>query len=184
MKIISKDIQHKTEAGVVKLNVRNQAEAGQSYHELLDKAARYNPQAKVQGVLCYRMIEEPVAEAIVGVLSDPYFGPAVIFGLGGVLVEVFKDRALLIPPFDGEEVHRAIASTKGSTLLYGFRGRPAGDIEALIAVILKVGKIALDLDGRLDALDINPLFVLPKGKGVIAVDALVSIKQGISIRRD
>ncbi len=179
MKIISKEIQHKTEADVVKLNIKNTAEAGQSYDELLRNAAAYNSNAKVQGVLCYRMIEEPVAEAIVGVLSDPYFGPAVIFGLGGILVEIFKDRTLLIPPFEREEVRRAIDSTKGSKLLYSFRGKPEGDIEALIDVILKVGEITADLAGRIDTLDINPLLILPKGKGVIAVDALVSIKQDL-----
>ena len=148
-------------------------------HELFRNAAMYNPNAKVEGVLCYRMIGEPVAEAIVGVLSDPYFGPAVIFGLGGIMVEIFKDRVLLIPPFDREEVHRAINSTKGSKLLHGFRGKPKADIEALIEVILKVGDIAADLAGRIDALDINPLLILPKGRGVIAVDALVSIKQDL-----
>jgi len=181
MKIISKEIQHKTEAGVVKLNIKNAAEAGQAYDELLCNAAVYNPNAIVQGVLCYRMIEEPVAEAIVGVLSDPYFGPAVIFGLGGILVEIFKDRALLIPPFERREIRRAIDSTKGSKLLYGFRGKPKGDIEALIDVIVKVGEMAADLAGRIDTLDINPLLILPVGKGVIAVDALVSIKRGSEI---
>ena len=177
MKLISKEIQHKTEAGVVKLNLKNKVEAGQSYDELLRNAAAYNPNAIVQGILCYRMIEEPVAEAIVGVLSDPYFGPAVIFGLGGILVEIFKDRALLIPPFEREEVYKAIDSTKGSKLLHGFRGKPEGDIEALIDVIVKVGEMTMDLAGRIDTLDINPLLILREGKGVVAVDALVSIKQ-------
>jgi len=144
---------------------------------VISNATAYNPNAIVQGVLCYRMIEEPIAEAIVGVLSDPYFGPAIIFGLGGILVEIFKDRALLIPPFEREEVLRAIDSTKGSKLLYGFRGKPKGDIEALIDVIVKVGEMTVDLAGRIDALDINPLLILPEGKGVIAVDALVSIKR-------
>jgi acyl-CoA synthetase (NDP forming) len=181
MKLISKEIQHKTEAGVVKLNIKNTVEVGQAYDEVIRNAAMYNPKAKVQGVLCYRMIEEPVAEAIVGVLSDPYFGAAIIFGLGGILVEIFKDHALLILPFEREEVRRAIDSTKGSKLLYGFRGKPKGDIEALIEVIVKVGEMAADLAGRIDTLDINPLLILPEGKGVIAVDALVSIKRGSEI---
>lgn len=177
MKLISKEIQHKTEAGVVKLNIKNAAEAGQAYDEVIRNAAVYNPKAIVQGVLCYKMIEEPVAEAIVGVFSDPYFGPAVVFGLGGIMVEVIKDRALLIPPIGREEARRAIDSTKGSKLLNGFRGKPKGDIEALIDVIVKVGEMTVDLAGRIDALDINPLLILPEGKGVIAVDALVSIKR-------
>jgi len=179
MKLISKEIQHKTEAGVVKLNIKNAAEAGQAYDEVISNAIAYNPNVIVQGILCYRMIEEPVAEAIVGVLSDPYFGPAVVFGLGGIMVEVIKDRALLIPPIGREEARRAVDSTKGSKLLYGFRGKPKGDIEALIDVIVKVGEMTLDLAGRIDVLDINPLLILPEGKGVIAVDALVSIKQDL-----
>ena len=179
MKLISKEIQHKTEAGVVKLNIKNAAEAGQAYDEVIRNAAAYNQNAIVQGVLCYRMIEEPVAEAIVGVLSDPYFGPAVVFGLGGIMVEVIKDRVLLIPPIGREEARRAINSTKGSKLLNGFRGKPKSDIEALIDVILNVGEMAVDLAGRIDALDINPLLILPEGKGVIAVDALVSIKRNL-----
>jgi len=177
MKLISKEIQHKTEAGVVKLNIKNAAEAGQAYDEVIHNATMYNPNVIVQGVLCYRMIEEPVAEAIVGVLSDPYFGPAVVFGLGGIMVEVIKDRALLIPPIGREEARRAVDSTKGSKLLNGFRGKPKGDIEALIDVIVKVGEMTVDLAGRIDALDINPLLILPEGKGIIAVDALVSIKR-------
>ncbi len=181
MKLISKDIQHKTEAGVVKLNIKNEAEAEQAYDEVISNATAYKPNAIVQGVLCYRMIEEPVAETIVGILSDPYFGPAVVFGLGGILVEIFKDRALLIPPFEREEVYKAIDSTKGSKLLHGFRGKPKGDIEALIDVIVKVGEMTMDLAGRIDALDINPLLILPEGKGVIAVDALVSIKRNSKI---
>lgn len=177
MKLISKEIQHKTEAGVVKLNIKNAMEVGEAYDEVIRNAAVYNPKAIVQGVLCYKMIEEPVAEAIVGVFSDPYFGPAVVFGLGGIMVEVIKDRALLIPPIGREEARRAIDSTKGSKLLNGFRGKPKGDIEALIDVIVKVGEMTVDLAGRIDSLDINPLLILPEGKGVIAVDALVSIKR-------
>lgn len=177
MKLISKEIQHKTEAGAVKLNIKNAMEVGEAYDEVIRNAAVYNPKAIVQGVLCYKMIEEPVAEAIVGVFSDPYFGPVVVFGLGGIMVEVIKDRALLIPPIGREEARRAIDSTKGSKLLNGFRGKPKGDIEALIDVIVKVGEMTVDLAGRIDSLDINPLLILPEGKGVIAVDALVSIKR-------
>jgi len=182
MKLISKDIPHKTEAGVVKLNIKNAVETEQAYDEVIRNAAVYNPKAIVQGVLCYKMIEEPVAEAIIGVLSDPYFGSAVVFGLGGIMVEVVKDRALLIPPIGREEARRAIDSTKGSKLLNGFRGKPKGDIEALIDVIIKTGEITMDLAERIDALDINPLLILPEGKGVIAVDALVSVKQNIDRR--
>jgi acyl-CoA synthetase (NDP forming) len=177
VKLISNDIQHKTEAGVVRLNLKDKDAVGAAYDEVVRNAQEYNPDAEVQGVLCYKMIEEPVAEAIVGVISDPYFGPAVVFGLGGVMVEVIKDRALLIPPISREEAREAIDSTKGSKLLYGFRGKPKADIEALVDVVVRAGEMTADLTQRIDALDINPLLILPEGKGVIAVDALVALKE-------
>jgi len=176
LKLISNEIQHKTEAGVVKLKLKDSGAVARAYDEVVRNAKAYNPDAKVEGVLCYKMVEEPVAEAIVGVLSDPYFGPAVVFGLGGIMVEVIKDRALIIPPISREEALQAINSTKGSKLLYGFRGKPKADIEALVDVIVKTGDMTADLADRIDALDINPLLILPEGKGVVAVDALVALK--------
>ncbi len=178
LKLISDDIQHKTEAGVVKLKLKDSQAVAKAYDEVLQNAKAYKPDAKVEGVLCYHMVEEPVAEAIVGVLSDPYFGPAVVFGLGGIMVEVLKDRALMIPPISREEALEAINSTKGSKLLYGFRGKAKADVEALVDVIVKTGEMTADLADRIDALDINPLLVLPEGKGVVAVDALVALKDG------
>ncbi|MFW6207204.1 MAG: acetate--CoA ligase family protein [Spirochaetota bacterium] len=177
LKLISNDIQHKTEAGVVKLKLKDREAVGKAYDEVVANAKAYKPDAEVQGVLCYKMVEEPVAEAIVGVLSDPYFGPAVVFGLGGIMVEVIRDRALLIPPISREEAREAIDSTKGSKLLYGFRGKPKADVEALVDVIVKAGEMTADLSERIDALDVNPLLILPEGKGVVAVDALVALKE-------
>lgn len=177
MKVISKDILHKTEAGVVKLNIKTPLEAKQAYDELINNATTYKQDVHIQGVICCKMIEDIVTEVIVGILSDSYFGSAIIFGLGGIMAEIFKEFSMLIPPFEREEVRRTINSTKGSELLYGFRNKPKGDIEALIDVIMKIGEMSMDLAGRIHELDINPLLVLPEGKGVIVVDALVSIKR-------
>ncbi len=176
MKLISPDIQHKTEAGLVKLGVESEAEVRESYDILMKNAKNYAPEAKIEGILCYHMVEEPVAEALVGVLSDPHFGPAVVFGLGGVMVEVIRDRALLIPPFSREEARKKINETKGSALLYGFRGKARADVEALLDVMVRAGEMTADLSDRIEALDINPLLILPEGKGVIAVDALLALK--------
>lgn len=176
LKLVSQDIQHKTEAGAVRLGLKDREAVEKAYDEVLRNGKAYKPDAHIEGVLCYRMIEEPVAEAIVGVLSDPYFGPAVVFGLGGVMVEVIKDRALLIPPISREEARAAIDSTKGSKLLYGFRGAPEADVEALVDVLVKTGEMTADLADRIEALDLNPLLILPKGKGVVAVDALFALK--------
>jgi acyl-CoA synthetase (NDP forming) len=105
------------------------------------------------------------------VSQDDLFGPVVMFGLGGVFVEVFEDVAFRVPPFDRAEARRMVDQTKGSKLLAGARGRPKAKISALIDVIMKVQQLALDLDDRLEELDINPLVVRPDG--VVALDALI-----------
>jgi succinyl-CoA synthetase beta subunit len=143
----------------------------------MKNARSYNAGAQITGVLCSKMVKNPVAEAIVGVMRDPAFGPAVVFGLGGVLVEVLRDRAIAIPPLTREEARAMIDATKGRALLYGYRGAPRADVEALIDVIVRTGDMTADLSERIDELDINPLLILEEGKGVVAVDALLSIKK-------
>jgi len=175
VKAISSEILHKTEAGVVRLNVSDAAELEHAYSAVLENANRYAPEGSVDGVLVQQMITDAIAETIVGVMVDPGFGPAVIFGLGGTFVELFKDRALGIPPFTVEEVEKLISRTKVSDLLRGFRDKPPGDEQALVRALLQVGKFALDWKDRIRAVDINPLLVRPQGKGVVAVDALIEI---------
>lgn len=177
LKLISDEIQHKTEAKVVRLNLPDRESVGSAYDEVMRNAERYKAGVKVKGVLCSRMVRNPVAEAILGVVSDPYFGPALLFGMGGVMVEVIKDRVLMIPPVTREEARRAVDATKGSRLLYGFRGKPVADVDALVDMIVKVGDMTADLSERIEALDINPLMILPEGEGVVAVDALVALKK-------
>jgi acyl-CoA synthetase (NDP forming) len=113
----------------------------------------------------------------VGLLVDPQFGPAVIFGMGGVMVEVLGDRALGIPPLDRSSAGAMIEQTRAARILKGFRGSPPADIEALIDVLIGVGNLALDWGGRIEALDINPLLILPAGQGAVAVDALLVLKE-------
>jgi acyl-CoA synthetase (NDP forming) len=116
-------------------------------------------------------VEGAVAEVIVGILNDPQWGPVVVFGTGGVLVEVLGDRSLAAPSLDEQTARDMIRSTRGSRLLEGFRGRPRGDLQALARLLVSVGDLALELGGRLEALDLNPVLVLPEGRGVVAVDA-------------
>jgi len=175
VKAISSEILHKTEAGVVRLNVSDAGELEHAYHAVLENAARFAPEASIDGVLVQQMISDVVAETIVGVMVDPGFGPVVVFGLGGAFVELFKDRALGIPPFTTEEVEELISRTRVSRLLHGFRDQPPGDEQALVQAIIQVGKFALDWKDRIHAVDINPLLVRPRGKGVVAADALIEI---------
>jgi acyl-CoA synthetase (NDP forming) len=123
-----------------------------------------------EGVLVSEMVSDGV-ETVVGVARDDLFGPTVMFGLGGVFVEVLKDVTFRVPPFDRAEARRMVEEVKGFPLLAGARGKPKADVKALVDVILKVQRLAVDLSDIVAELDINPLVVRPKG--VVALDALV-----------
>jgi acetyltransferase len=129
-------------------------------------------QARIIGVSVQEMVADGV-EVIIGVNCDPQLGPVLLFGSGGVMVEVYNDVALRRCPITRSEAQTMIAEVKGAQLLRGFRGRPAADLEALADTLVRVSHLATHLEGHLAELDINPLMVLPSGQGVKAVDALV-----------
>jgi acetate---CoA ligase (ADP-forming) len=172
LKVDSPDIPHKTEAGVVRLNLGDAAQVRTAYAAILASAKAYAPQPRIIGVSVQEMVGEGV-EVIVGVSCDPQLGPVLLFGSGGVMVEVYNDVALRRCPITRSEAQAIIAEVKGARLLKGFRGRPAADLEALEDTLVRVSYLAMHLEGHLAELDINPLMVLPSGQGVKAVDALV-----------
>jgi acetyltransferase len=207
LKVDSPDILHKTEAGVVRLNLGDAAQVRTAYAEIVASAKAYlnalplkggglgggdaaaGPAAEqaersppplpspikgegVRSVSVQEIVEDAV-EVIVGVSCDPQLGPVVLFGSGGVMVEVYNDVALRRCPITRSEAEAMIAEVKGARLLQGFRGRPAADVEALAETLVHVSHLAMHLEGHLAELDINPLMVLPSGQGVKAVDALV-----------
>ncbi|HKL04610.1 MAG TPA: acetate--CoA ligase family protein [Roseovarius sp.] len=157
------DLAHKTEAGGVILNLQDRDAVTAAAADL----ARLSPR-----VLVEEMIDDGVAELILGVTVDPDFGPIVVIGAGGILAELLKDNAILLPPFDRADVRAALEGLKIFQLLRGFRGKPAGDIEAVIAAALALGRFAASADTLLE-LDINPLIVRPAGRGAVAADALI-----------
>jgi acetyltransferase len=175
LKVDSPDILHKTEAGVVRLGVGDAAQVRAAYADILARAAAYAPQATISGVLVQEMVTDGV-EVIVGVSYDAQLGPTLLFGSGGIMVEVYNDVALRRCPVTRAEARAMLADVKGVRVLHGFRGRPAADVEALTQALVQVSHLAVQLDGRLAELDINPLLVLPAGRGVKAVDALVVFK--------
>ena len=175
VKAVSPKLPHKTEAGVVRLGIKNEEELRSAFREVWANAIRHIGKEELDGVLVQEMVTGAVAEVIVGVLRDPSFGPVVVFGLGGTMVELFQDRALGLPPLTREEALDMVRSTKAGKLLAGFRGQPPGDLDALVDVLVRVGDLALDFGERIRALDINPLLVLPSGQGVKAVDALMEL---------
>jgi acetate---CoA ligase (ADP-forming) len=175
LKVDSPDILHKTEAGVVRLNLRDAAQVRSACAEVLANAKSHAPQAAITGVSVQEMVADGV-EVIVGVSCDPQLGPVLLFGTGGVMVEVFNDVALRRCPITRHEAQAMIAEVKGARLLQGFRGRPAADLEALADTLVRVSHFAMHMDGHLAELDVNPLMVLPAGQGVKAVDALVVLQ--------
>ena len=175
LKVDSPDILHKTEAGVVRLNLGDAAQVRTAYAEILASAKAYAPQARIIGVSVQEMVGDGV-EVIIGVSCDPQLGPVLLFGSGGVMVEVYNDVALRRCPITRREAQAMIAEVKGARLLQGFRGRPAADLEALEDTLVRVSYLAMHMEGHLAELDINPLMVLPSGQGVKAVDALVVLR--------
>lgn len=175
LKIHSPDIQHKTEIGGVRVGLADQAVVLAAYREVMDAARSSHPQARLEGVLLQEMMPSDGVEAILGLLRDPDFGPVVVYGSGGILVEVFRDSTLRLPPVSHAEALAMIHRTRGAALYQGFRGRPPADVDALADAIARLSRLAMDLGDLIVALDINPLMVLAKGQGVCAVDALVEI---------
>jgi acyl-CoA synthetase (NDP forming) len=148
----------------VKVGVSSAREVRSVYADFAEKAP------SMDGVIVAEVVA-PGIETVVGVSQDDLFGPVVMFGLGGVFVEVLRDVTFRVPPFTKTDAERMLTEVKGSPLLDGVRGRPKADKRALVDVIMKVQRLAVDLAGTLSELDINPLVAHPKG--CVALDALV-----------
>jgi len=173
MKVSSPDLLHKSDVGVVKVGLGSAAEVRAAYDELLRKAAKANPLARLDGVMVCEMVTGGV-DTLIGVTTDELFGPVVTVGLGGIFVEVLGDVTFRVPPFDEAEARRALEELKGFKMFAGVRGQPAVDVDALVDTVMKVQRLALDLAGEVRELDINPLVIRPRG--AVALDALV-VKQ-------
>lgn len=173
LKVHSPDIQHKTEIGGVRVGLQDEDAVGQAFRQVTAAARSHYPAARLQGVLIQEMVTSAVAEVILGLMQDHDFGPIVVYGSGGVLVELLHDSSLRQPPFDHAEALAMIEETRGAILLRGFRGSPPADVAALADALVRLSWLAADLGDLLAALEINPLMVLPAGQGVVAVDALL-----------
>jgi len=168
VKIVSRDIAHKTEAGGVRLGVTRD-DLAEAARAVTSNAAKALPGATIDGVLVSEMAKG--VEALIGIVNDASFGPVVALGLGGVLTEVLKDVTYRIAPFDLDTAREMIAELRGAKLFDGYRGQPPADKEALARTLVSASQMAAALAPRLMEADINPLFVGPDG--VVAADALV-----------
>ena len=174
LKVQSSDIPHKTEAGAVALNVSS-ADARAAYERVLAAAKKHSPQAHIDGVLVQPMAP-PGREVILGVNRDATWGPLLMVGLGGVLVEALGDVALAPVPLDNAAAAALLARLKGAAILGSYRGAPAADTEALIDVIVRLSQFAADHGDDIAEIDLNPVIVHAQGQGVSLVDALI-VKQ-------
>jgi len=172
LKIVSPQITHKSDVGGVALGLVSAAEVGDAFDRVVASAKQHAPEATIEGVAVQRM-ERQGTEVIVGVTKDPQFGPVLMFGLGGVLVEVLKDVAFRVIPINERDARQVIREIKGYPLLEGYRGIEAADIGKLQELLLQVSSF-IEAHPEVAELDLNPVFAY--GDGVIAVDARVVIE--------
>lgn len=171
LKIISPQIAHKTEIGGLRLSIGNEEELSLAYKQILDNAKKHSPEAEIKGVLVQEMAK-PGKEVIVGMVQDPQFGPMIVFGLGGIFVEVLKDFSLRHAPLKEREAWAMIQNIKGYPVLKGVRGNSPCDLTAIVRVLMAVSQLAVDFQDSISSMDINPLIVYPDGQGVKVLDCL------------
>jgi acyl-CoA synthetase (NDP forming) len=173
LKINSPDIVHKSDSGGVKLALDNVAEVKKAYDEILKRVKRQFPKAVVHGVSVQKMVQ-PGTEVIIGTSKDPQFGPVIMFGLGGVFVELLKDVSFRIIPVKRKDAQEMIQEIKGYPLLQGYRGKEPANIPALVEMILKISKF-IEENSQIKELDLNPVFAF-RDKAV-AVDARIVLER-------
>jgi len=173
LKIVSPDISHKTDVGGVKVGINSDEGVRVAYEEIIGNVKKRQPDARINGILVEEMAKAST-EVIVGGLRDPQFGPAVMFGLGGIFVEVFKDVSFRIAPIEEHEALDMINEVKGAKILKGFRNTEALDISTLAQTIMHVSDMMVSIE-EIKEIDLNPVIVYPRG--VNAVDARIIIRR-------
>jgi acyl-CoA synthetase (NDP forming) len=173
LKIASPDIVHKSDAGGVKIGLRTASEVGEAYDQILGAVRQKHPEARIQGVAVQKLAR-PGVEVIIGMSKDAQFGPVLMFGLGGILVEVLKDVSFRIVPLSRRDAAEMIREIKGYPLLEGYRGGEAVDISRLEELLIKVSNF-VEKNPEIRELDLNPVFAY--SDGAIAVDARVILEE-------
>jgi acyl-CoA synthetase (NDP forming) len=165
MKIVSPDIIHKSDAGGVKVGIKNEEEANIAYQDIMYSVKKYKREAKITGVIAYKIIPQ-ATEIIIGMMKDPHFGPVAMFGLGGIFVEVLKDVSFRIIPLEERDAREMITEIKGYKILKGARGEFPKDIKAIREVLMKVSKLTME-NPEISEIDLNPIFVFENGIQVV-----------------
>jgi acyl-CoA synthetase (NDP forming) len=174
LKVSSPDVLHKSDIGALKVNVANDFELRRAYREVLANVESRLPDAEIRGVMVQEMITGG-REVILGMNRDPQFGPLLMFGLGGIYVEVLKDLAFRLTPLGRPDAVQMVEEIRSYPLLHGVRGQPRADIEAIVDDLLRLSQLVTDWS-NIEELDINPLMVLEAGRGAIAADVRILTK--------
>ncbi|GAG77590.1 unnamed protein product, partial [marine sediment metagenome] len=165
LKLMAEDIIHKSDTGAVKLNIKNEEETANAFEELMNIPSQAEKLISVQ-----KMADEPITELIIGMTTDAQFGPALMFGIGGILVELLKDVSFRIAPITEYDAREQIHEIKGFPILDGYRGKPKADLEAIVQTLLKVSDLVIKHE-EIYEMDLNPVFIYDKG--LICVDARI-----------
>lgn len=173
LKISSPDILHKTDIGGVKIGIKNEKELRENFEDIMREAKRYMPNARMLGVILQEFIDAK-REVILGMNKDPQFGPLLMFGLGGIYVEVLKDVSFRVAPITDSEAWEMISEIKSYPILKGVRGEKPADIDSIVNALLRLSQLVTDFPNILE-MDINPLMVYDKGKGSVATDVRISL---------
>lgn len=175
MKIISPQISHKSDVGGIKLNLNNKEEVEEAYNDMMENIPLIEPDADLEGVQLQKMLSGG-KEVIVGMVKDPTFGPMIMFGLGGIYVEILKDVKFAIAPVNHEEAYSMVKNIKTHKLLEGARGENPADIDSITEVILRISQLVTDFP-EINEFEINPLIVFDEGEGALAVDMRLVLKE-------
>lgn len=177
MKVVSPQILHKSDVGGIRLNLKSPGEVREAFSEMMTRLQSLLPHADLEGVLIEAMA--PAGhEVIIGMRRDPNFGPVMMFGLGGIYVELFRDVAFRVAPLTHDDALEMIFETRAGRLLSGFRNQPIADLEAILDAILRLSHLSLDFPEIQEA-EINPLLVRPKGEGAVALDCRILLEDGM-----
>jgi acetyltransferase len=175
MKIASPDVLHKSDMGGVRVGLEDEAMLEEAFFDITSNIQLRQPEARIIGVMVQEMIPKG-KEVILGITRDMQFGPMIMFGLGGIYVEVLKDVAFRIAPLSVESADAMIRDIRSFPLLRGVRGEVPADIEGIRDALLRLSQMAVDLPEIIEV-DINPLLVCPEGQGAVAVDARITIQE-------
>lgn len=172
MKVLSKDIIHKSEAGCVELNIKNEEEVKKAFNSIMHNALKFHPNAEINGVIIEELLPKGI-EVAVGALRDVEFGPTVMFGLGGIFIEIMKDVTFRVAPITTEEAKRMMREVKTYRLLEGYRGQEPADIETLAKILETTSKIMVENE-EINQIDLNPIITWKKGAKIADAKILLN----------